>query len=142
MSDANSYTAKEKPLQCKVHGQLFGVGYCAHCHIGHLECRVKALQQLAGNEGIVKAAAKFRDAFKYDPGHSDLDNEQPIHITVTLGDWRKLDMTLTAQGGPASEAEAACAEMVKWCDKNDWGSVPKKLEERMRNACRATGEPS
>jgi hypothetical protein len=40
--------------------------------------------------------------------------------------------------GPVSEAEAACAAMVKWCEKNDWGSVPKKLEERLRNACRAT----
>ena len=29
--------------QCKVWGQLFGAGYCAHCHIGHLETRIKAL---------------------------------------------------------------------------------------------------
>jgi rhamnose utilization protein RhaD (predicted bifunctional aldolase and dehydrogenase) len=38
--------------------------------------------------------------------------------------------------GPESEAEAACAAMVKWCDKNDWGSVPKKLELQMRRATR------
>jgi hypothetical protein len=44
--------------------------------------------------------------------------------------------------GPESEAEAACAAMVKWCDKNDWGSVPKKLELQMRKACRATQENS
>lgn len=45
--------------------------------------------------GTVLAAAKvFRDAFHYNPGHSDLDNEQPITITVTLGDWRKLDWAL------------------------------------------------
>ena len=44
--------------------------------------------------GLVDAATKFRDAFKYDPGHSDLDNEQPITITVTLGDWRRLDWNL------------------------------------------------
>jgi hypothetical protein len=44
----------------------------------------------------------------------------------------------TSSTGPEGEAEAACAAMVKWCDKNDWGSVPKKLEERLRNACRAT----
>jgi hypothetical protein len=43
-----------------------------------------------------------------------------------------------SSSGPESEAEAACAAMVKWCDKNDWGSVPKKLELQMRKACRAT----
>ena len=40
------------------------------------------------------AARKFRDAFHCDPGHSDLDREQPIHITVTLGDWRDLNYAL------------------------------------------------
>ena len=39
-------------------------------------------------------AARFRNAFTYDPGHSDLDNEQPIHITVTLGDCRALNYEL------------------------------------------------
>src|SRR3990167_11274794 len=34
---------------------------------------------------LEKAAAVIRDAFHYDPGHSDLDNEQPIQIGVTLG---------------------------------------------------------
>src|SRR3990167_5770697 len=49
------------------------------------------------------AAAKvFRDAFKYDPGHSDLDNEQPITVFVTLGDWRRLDYALR---GPNDEFE-------------------------------------
>ena len=39
-------------------------------------------------------ARKFRDAFKYNPGHSDLDREQPITITVKLGDWRDLNYVL------------------------------------------------
>lgn len=43
---------------------------------------------------IFDAAKPFRDAFTYDPGHSDLDNEQPINITVTLGDWRKLHFVM------------------------------------------------
>jgi hypothetical protein len=43
---------------------------------------------------LLAAARKFRDAFDYNPGHSDLDNEQPIHVHVTLGDWRKLDWAL------------------------------------------------
>lgn len=25
----------------------------------------------------------------YDPGHSDLDDEQPIHVRMTLGDYRR-----------------------------------------------------
>jgi hypothetical protein len=61
-----------------------------------------------------------RDAARIPPGMTG----------YTLGEDRS--------SGPESEAEAACAAMVKWCDKNDWGSVPKKLEERLRNACRAT----
>lgn len=44
---------------------------------------------------IFDAARRFRDAFTYDPGHSDLDDEQPISISVTLGDWRKLDIALS-----------------------------------------------
>jgi hypothetical protein len=45
------------------------------------------------------AARKFLDAFKEDPGHSDLDNEQPIHITVTLGDLRRLRHALREPDG-------------------------------------------
>lgn len=41
------------------------------------------------------AVKPFVDGFTYNPGHSDLDNEQPIHITVTLGDWRKLNWALS-----------------------------------------------
>lgn len=69
------------------------------------------------------AAKKIRDAFTYDPGHSDLDNEQPISIHCTLGDWRKLDFALNnaapqansdesvaGGGAPSSPAVAAPAE--------------------------------
>ena len=48
-------------------------------------------------DNLTDAAAKFRDAFTYDPGHSDLDDEQPITITVTLGDWRRLNMLLPSK---------------------------------------------
>lgn len=43
---------------------------------------------------LADVARKFRDAFTYNPGHSDLDREQPITITVELGDWRDLDYLL------------------------------------------------
>ena len=34
-----------------------------------------------------------------------------------------------------SESVNACRTIVAWCDKNDWGMVPKKLEQQMRSAC-------
>jgi len=40
---------------------------------------------------LLSVAKRIRDAFTYDPGHSDLDNEQPIHVRVTLGAWRRLN---------------------------------------------------
>lgn len=38
---------------------------------------------------LMALLGKFVDGFKPDPGTSDLDNEQPIHVRVTLGDWRR-----------------------------------------------------
>lgn len=60
-----------------------------------VERAIDALMRLAGpGDELKEMAAVIRDAFKYDPGHSDLDNEQPIHISVTLGDWRRLNYAL------------------------------------------------
>jgi hypothetical protein len=54
-------------------------------HACQLERELRTLQLAAG---------KVCHAFTYNPGHSDLDDEQPIHITVPLGDWRRLDLAL------------------------------------------------
>ena len=35
---------------------------------------------------LVHAVVK---GMNYDPGHSDLDDEQPIHVCITLGDYRR-----------------------------------------------------
>ncbi len=35
---------------------------------------------------VLVAVAK---GYSYDPGDSDLDNEQPIHVRMTLGDYRR-----------------------------------------------------
>ena len=43
---------------------------------------------------LISIATEICNAFKYDPGHSDLDNEQPIHITIPLGTWRSLNFVL------------------------------------------------
>lgn len=77
-----------------------------------LKCNVKTLNAIAEtllekwptakeSAAVIREAARameaakvFRDAFTYDPGHSDLDNEQPIAVHVTLGDWRRLNSVL------------------------------------------------
>lgn len=48
------------------------------------------------NLDLLKTARVVRDAFRPDPGHSDLDREQPIHITIPLGTWRDLNYLVTA----------------------------------------------
>ena len=35
-----------------------------------------------------------KDGFDYDPGHSDLDDEQPIHVSMTLGEYRRASRLL------------------------------------------------
>ena len=67
--------------ECGHAGQIFRTGKCANCYIADLE-------------KIAELSAKFRDGFNYNPGHSDLDREQPIHIAVTLGQWSDLDFAL------------------------------------------------
>lgn len=47
-------------------------------------------------QDLLKAAKPFVAALDYNPGHSDLDNEQPITLTVTLGDWRKLQSAVSS----------------------------------------------
>jgi hypothetical protein len=37
-------------------------------------------------DDVIKAVVAGYD---YDPGSSDLDDEQPIHVQMTLGDYRK-----------------------------------------------------
>ena len=55
-------------------------------------------------EAILKSAATdIRDAFTYDPGHSDLDNEQPINITIPLGTWRRLNLALSVLEGRSGD---------------------------------------
>jgi len=40
---------------------------------------------------LILAAMTLRDRFAYNPGHSDLDDNQPIRVHAQLGDWRRLD---------------------------------------------------
>lgn len=47
--------------------------------------------ETARYDGLFNALKPFAEAFraKTDPGDSDLDNEQPYHLMVTLGDCRR-----------------------------------------------------
>ena len=45
--------------------------------------------QQAVREGDARFARIIMAGFYYNPGHSDLDDEQPIHVSITLGDYRK-----------------------------------------------------
>jgi hypothetical protein len=40
------------------------------------------------------------DGFLYDPGHSDLDNEQTIHVRMKLGDYRRARQLLAVIKSP------------------------------------------
>ena len=54
-------------------------------------------------EILISAATDVRDAFHHNPGHSDLDNEQPIHITIPLGTWRRLNLALSVLEAPSGD---------------------------------------
>jgi len=44
--------------------------------------------------------------FNYDPGHSDLDDDQPIHVRMTLGDYRAAcHLNRQPEPGPEPVAE-------------------------------------
>lgn len=38
---------------------------------------------------LLELSEAITNGFSYDPGHSDLYNEQPIHVRMTLGDYRR-----------------------------------------------------
>ena len=43
-------------------------------------------RQSAAHRALAKAVV---DGFTYNPGHSDLDDEQSISVRMTLGDYRR-----------------------------------------------------
>lgn len=78
-------------------------------------------------DDLIKVASKLRDAFEHNPGHSDLDNEQPIHISTTLGTWRELSYILgqieRAHRTPPEVAgnDAKDAARYRWlCKQNNF----------------------
>ena len=51
----------------------------------------RIIGQIALREKMREIALQpFLDGYNYNPGDDDLDNEQPISIRVTLGDYRRL----------------------------------------------------
>lgn len=54
---------------------------------------------------LIYAARVIRDAYPTDPGTSDLYDEQPIHISTTLGAWRQLNAAISAMDAQAMEKQ-------------------------------------
>ena len=48
---------------------------------------------------LEQAAGSVIAGFTYDPGTSDLDDEQPIVVRMTLGEYRRLRALLEQKGG-------------------------------------------
>ena len=67
-------------------------------------------------ERVREARAQFAQiivsGFEYNPGHSDLDNEQPIHVSMTLGDYRKARLAAHRAAAGAPRCRACGAETV------------------------------
>lgn len=69
------------------------------------DMRAKLTRLRSENEALKEALRPFFDGFSYDPGHSDLDNEQPISVRVQLGDWRRARRVLAALSKALGEGQ-------------------------------------
>jgi len=134
---------KDEPLTSFAPERIFGIMARAYLALrSETRSRENAL--------LVSVATRIRDAFNYDPGHSDLDGEQPIHITVTLRDWRELNYALNSiplpeAPTPNSADEVlldACREWQKHADHKDgldnvesalYGAIVLALRSRERH---------
>jgi len=43
---------------------------------------------------VTPVVRAIKEGFDYAPGHSDLDDEQPIYVSMTLGDYRRANRLL------------------------------------------------
>jgi len=66
----------------------------------------------SAKDELLKVARVICDAFDYNPGHSDLDANQPIWIGVTLGDWRKLHFALATIKSESESSGPKCEELL------------------------------
>ena len=64
----------------------------------------------------------IRSGYTYDPGSSDLDDEQPIIVRVTLGDYRRANRLYYELGGKP-EKDVAQEHLEKCCACN-YGKSP------------------
>lgn len=53
---------------------------------------------MAASKQLAEALNALGSKFKDDPGTSDLYDEQPLTLSITLGEWRKARMALLAAG--------------------------------------------
>lgn len=61
----------------------------------------RGLDEAHANAGLMAGARELAqavvDGFTYDPGTSDLDNEQPITVRMTLGQYRKAQAAIAKE---------------------------------------------
>lgn len=93
-------------------------------------------------ESLRIAAARISDAYHTDPGTSDLDNEQPIHISTTLGDWRALNFALLALRSPRRSPPSATATIAPPSDGEIAAYRDLFRQELDKNMHNSSGSPS
>lgn len=65
---------------------------------------------------LLSLARAIRHGFTPDPGHSDLDDEQPINVSITLGDYRTACILLTLVEAPPISRRTRDA-IDKYCNE-------------------------
>lgn len=55
----------------------------------------------ADRDALLIGACVVIAGYDYNPGDSDLDDEQPIHVRMTLGDYRKIKRAVYMEKGAA-----------------------------------------
>jgi hypothetical protein len=71
------------------------------------------------NEALKEALRPFFDGFSYDPGYSDLDNEQPITVRLQLGDWRRARRVLAALSKATGGSHEQGDDGFCWASNSD-----------------------
>jgi hypothetical protein len=51
-------------------------------------------------DSIIRVLKAVVAGMEYNPGHSDLDNEQPVHVCIPLGEYRRARRLLRTLEGP------------------------------------------
>jgi len=68
---------------------MSGQGFTSTSEEDFEKLSITVMQVKHQRDALQRVANAVVRGFEYDPGHPDLDNEQPIHVSMTLGDYRR-----------------------------------------------------